>query len=402
MSNEDLNKFKKTLPGSFWGITTFYNPGNYKNKEDNYHIFRTNTKQQGLRLLTVECALKNKPFQLKNSDADILIQVCSDSVLWHKETLLNIALDKLPADCDKIVWLDADILFLNNNWIKETEKLLEEYIIVKPFKNALRISEKDSNNIIKTGNINLEKINSEHKEYRLYSNDIEGYVNYVSVFAWAARRQIFNDLGFYNKMIIGGGDSIMTTAFMGQEPIIHNLPETLKKDIEVWSKKIFARTKNSIAFIEGSVVHLFHGSAKNRKYITRYNILEKYAFDPTTDLKLNSDRCLEWSSNKKELHKYLNKYFYSRNESNYFIKNLYLFLRYKENREMSIDILLGKIGIRIKTISPLLYFILKNITKRNSWPLIADALIGQAGITLKKISPRAYAYLKNNLKSNKL
>ena len=113
------------LPGSFWGLTTFFNPNNYKNKISNYGLFRESAKRQGLKLVTVECAFKNSPFQLTAEDADILIQVRSNSVLWQKESLLNIALSKLPSDCDKISWIDNDIIFLNDNWVSETSKLLE-------------------------------------------------------------------------------------------------------------------------------------------------------------------------------------------------------------------------------------------------------------------------------------
>jgi hypothetical protein len=361
--NKNLIEYPRKLPGSFWGLTTFFNPNNYNNKINNYNIFRENIIKQGIKLITVECAFKDKPFQLTAKDADILIQVRSNSILWHKENLLNIAFSNLPVDCDKIAWMDCDIIFLNKNWVKETASLLEKYVIVKPFKQAIRISEEDSNKIIKTRKIEvIKKINNFHNnDLDFRTND--DFINYISVFSWAARRSIFDEIGFYDKMVVGGGDSIMTTAFMGQKIIIQDLPMELEKDIKVWSTILYSRVKGSIFFLNGKVIHMFHGSLKNRKYDSRYNILKKNDFDPIKDVGLNKDGCLEWISPKKELHKYLHNYFYRRNEKNSRVLNIFLFIKYKEERAIYLDEMIGKIGIFIKNFSPQIYFYLKRMLK---------------------------------------
>jgi 5-bromo-4-chloroindolyl phosphate hydrolysis protein len=85
--------FKK-LSGSFWALTTYYNSTGIKEKKKNYQFFRNNLKKQKVKLLTIECAFKKQKFELKKEDADKLIQVRSNSILWQKERLLNIGLDK--------------------------------------------------------------------------------------------------------------------------------------------------------------------------------------------------------------------------------------------------------------------------------------------------------------------
>ena len=40
MKEIEITQFPEKLPGSFWGITTFYNPQRYKNKIENYRKFR--------------------------------------------------------------------------------------------------------------------------------------------------------------------------------------------------------------------------------------------------------------------------------------------------------------------------------------------------------------------------
>ena len=77
----------KTLPeklnGTFWGITTYYNPQKYRNKIENYRKFRNASKRQGLKLLTVELAFGDNDFELKKSDYEkTTIHICC--VIFHQ------------------------------------------------------------------------------------------------------------------------------------------------------------------------------------------------------------------------------------------------------------------------------------------------------------------------------
>lgn len=355
-------EYPQKLPGSFWGITTFFNPAKYKNKIRHYRYFRKICQQQGLKLITVECAFDNNSFELTNQDADILLTARSHSVLWQKERLLNLAFNQLPPDCDKIVWLDSDIIFLNDDWVKNTTDLLEKFIVVKPFTYALRLSKKDTKKIIKSQIIDFPKICYSDREFRLYDNSLNNFINYSAGFAWAARKEIFNKVGFYDKMIIGGGDSIMMAAFINHPHILPNLSPDLEKDIDTWSKEINKNVKNSVSFIKrDGIIHLFHGSGQNREYVRRYQILKNSNFDPGSDLRLNEYGCWEWSSPKKRLHYYLKEYFDSRNEGSSFIKNLKYFIKNKNKRNLNIDYFIGQVGIKIKRVSPCLYFFLKKL-----------------------------------------
>src|SRR5258708_13711465 len=112
------------LPGELWGITTYFNPAAFSLKLDNLRVFSTNVRRQGLKLVLVELAFGENPHAVPGDWADRIIRVRSDSILWQKERLLNIALEQLPETCDKVAWLDADILFGNDQWVDETTRLL--------------------------------------------------------------------------------------------------------------------------------------------------------------------------------------------------------------------------------------------------------------------------------------
>ena len=47
-NNQLIPKFPKKLPGTFWGITTFFNPKNYENRIKNYKIFFIKDKKLSL------------------------------------------------------------------------------------------------------------------------------------------------------------------------------------------------------------------------------------------------------------------------------------------------------------------------------------------------------------------
>src|SRR5262245_3945888 len=86
----------RTSPaGELWAITAYFNPVGYARRLANYRVFRAHLP---IPLLTVELAI-GRDAELTAADADVLVQLRTDAVLWHKERLLNIALVRLPQCC---------------------------------------------------------------------------------------------------------------------------------------------------------------------------------------------------------------------------------------------------------------------------------------------------------------
>ncbi len=65
-----------------------------------------------------------------------LIKLRTDDYLWYKENLINIALDRLPDDCQYVAWIDGDIEFSNENLIYDTISKLETHNVVQMFEYA--------------------------------------------------------------------------------------------------------------------------------------------------------------------------------------------------------------------------------------------------------------------------
>lgn len=330
-SEGSADRKRHEVASRIWGVCAYFNPQRYHLIYKNYQLFWKTLQQQGLPLLTVELAFGRRPFALTGKDANLLIQVRANSVLWHKERLINIGVENLPDECDKIVWLDADILFQNENWVADTERLLEQYEAVQPFEfgiclpeGALRIETKS----LPLGHGVGMKMPSDAR----FKSDPAGFTFSHPGYAWAARKEVFRAVGLYDRMILGSGDRIISNALCGY-PINYKRPSlkhpAVARDVEEWYAEIRNRVGGRVSFTPGNVLHLYHGHIKNRGYLgwnetggKRELIFNDVEFDPRTDLRMNADGCWEWASDKPELHRFVRRYFWLRNDDSAFLREL--------------------------------------------------------------------------------
>jgi len=374
----------KDHSGSFWGVTAFFNPAGYKNKAENYRRFRDSSKKQGLKLLAIECAFGDKPFELNNDDADKLIQIRTNSALWQKERLLNVGIENLPDDCDRFAWLDADIMFLNDNWVKETSDLLNEYAIVQPFSTYVRLGK----NVLNLTQEQLEKIpfsryvDIEGKRFfgvaykvsqlgpKILAKTIHEYGH--AGLAWAARREIFQKNGLFDKSLLSAVDMLMAHLFYNNKlgkDCDYYVIDSIKRSLQEWSEEIYPKIKGSVYYADGAILHLWHGAMERRNNEHCKAILNKYNFDPKTDIKKDAQACWVWSSHKPGLHKAFKRYFFIRDENDSFeikflvsLEKIYInFLSFCYYIYLKIDRAAGLAGLAIKRISPTAYEKIKRI-----------------------------------------
>lgn len=309
------------LGGELWGISTCFNPAGYRNKYDHLHRFSSCVRGQGLKLLIVELCLRGAASVLQDNVADLVIRLRSDTVLWHKERLLNIALNALPESCDKVAWLDADLLFENADWVRDTARLLDRYNVVQPFQFACwlppGVEEILSGDRIDSAEIEVQPASA---YAQLISSDPSAITGHPG-FAWVARRSLLARHGFYDRCILGGGDASMSWAMFRSSDVWPGrgwsaalLSSALEDDLRTWSSGFHADVQGSVYFTPGRVFHLWHGDKKNRRYLLRSVILREANFDPAADIALDDAQCWRWSSNKPELHRKVEEYFRSRKE----------------------------------------------------------------------------------------
>jgi hypothetical protein len=295
-------------------ICCYFNPNNYTTKLSNYRRFFESLHSSGIFLYTIELAFINQEFQLKKSP--FVKQIRGATVLWQKEKLLNRLLPEIPLRFKKIIWADSDILFENTNWLCEASKQLEKHFVIQPFKYAIRLPKND---------LHYSTYGEKHKSFcATYNlephimteagNKYHGHTG----FAWGARRDVIEKIGFYDVCLSGSGDELMAHAFVGdlESRFIKRIvgEDEYFFHFRKWGGKMSDIVKSNIGYVEGHILHLWHGQSIDRHYFVRDRELIKMKFDPCNDLIMDDNGLWKWNSNKPELHKWAKTYFGLRNE----------------------------------------------------------------------------------------
>lgn len=324
-----LPTIPEPLPGEIWGVTAFFNPARYGNKLEHLRRCAGGVRAQGLKLLVVELAFGDTPFEVPDDVCDEVVRRRTTSVLWQKERLLNIGLANLPPACDKVVWLDGDIFFENDDWVRETSERLESYVVVQPYDTACWLPKGVSTPLPDSafGRGNSEGKSLPSMGYAMWHAEdrrraLASYFDHGHTgFAWSIRREAIARHGFYDAQVLGNGDFVMGHAMYGNEDFwggrnweCDRLSPELLAHITEWGRRFHEDVGSSVAYTPGRVFHLWHGNQSDRQYDTRLDVLKESAFDPHVDLKLDEAECWTWGSNKPELREWAHAYFWNRRE----------------------------------------------------------------------------------------
>lgn len=283
-----------------WAVTTIFHAGMNPVRQTAYYLMQNRLDRQGVGLVAVEIAIGDSPFILKEGrDADILLQLRTNSYFWHKETGFNLGAKLLPNSCKYVVLIDADVMFEKDSWPDDVIAALKEYPIIQPYK----------------------RIDCLDKDYRI-SGHIDGYVwAYIHEptkiakkcpgMIWAVRKSLFDEgVGFYDRDPIGNADRIFADTVCGDKPSGCSAFRTtaMINDSDAWGDNLWQYMGNHCEhltpaiYLPLEVIHAWHDSPKYRMYVARHAIPLLYAFNPDKDLekeyssglwKVDKDGCLE-------------------------------------------------------------------------------------------------------------
>ncbi|MCB9506503.1 MAG: hypothetical protein H6697_02415 [Myxococcales bacterium] len=315
--------------GPLWGLTTYFNPSRYRTRLDNYRVFRERSRAQGLPLVTVELVPEGgEPELVEGADADVLLTPRSSAQLWHKERLLNLGLAALPSSCRYVAWLDADIVFEDDGWVAAACSALERHVVIQPFTNVVclpkdgtpaqfpssRIGWGLGRRILRGTTEGTYRV-AFCAEHRVGATKLPGTTGY----AWAARRELLDAHGFYDRCIIGGGDRELALAFVRASA---QVPDSevrirhprLRSHVSAWHDAVFADVRANVGALPGTVHHYWHGDSRNRRYADRHEILERFDFDPERDLEVDAEGCWRFAPTAAPLAEAVAGYLSSRRE----------------------------------------------------------------------------------------
>lgn len=311
---------KKHGEQGLWAITSYFNPAGFRRRHANYQIFR---ERLGVPLVTVEWS-REAHFELQQGDADILIQISGGDVLWQKERLLNVALAAVPAACDKIAWLDCDIVFGDAQWPLAAARQLEDLSIVQLFESLVEVPERGAPGDVDAGMPPISGASAVAKllQCTATARDIRPATNcqfrqFLPGLAWAARRDVLQHHGFYDACVVGSGDRAMLYAAFGR---FDDTAQTIKlndqrmKHYLQWGDGFYNEVRDRVGYLPGTLYHLWHGKISDRRYRERHDQFSLLDFDPYTDVALDAGGSWRWNSDKPDMHEYVRSYFSTRHE----------------------------------------------------------------------------------------
>ncbi len=304
----------------FWAITCYFNPMGSQRRLANFRIFREHLQ---IPLVAVELAY-GPEFELQPKDADILVQLRGDAVLWQKERLLNIALEALPADCQRVAWLDCDIIFALPAWAEIANSLLDRFAIVQLFRRVhnlgprwrpgmdyashVQFTQPSANFCLASGSPMADCLGSLLEDRRQTC---------AVGLAWAARRELLGQHLFYDACILGGGDrAIACAAHHCFDALVrrHRMNERERRRYIAWAEPLGETVRASTGFLNGEILHLWHGEMSDREKGHTRDGFQRFQFDPYTDIAIDENGSWRWNSDKTEMHEYVRGYFASRRE----------------------------------------------------------------------------------------
>ena len=306
----------RDFPPGLWAITSYFNPMGYRTRRVNYRIFWEHLK---VPLLTVEQGHQGK-FELGRQDATSLLQIPSQDVMWQKERLLNLALSALPPDCHTVVWLDSDILFELEEWPQRAMEELERAVMVQLFSRAYYLPEgvDFSRPLAEQSYLQRRSTASGLRGGGLEQNALVPSLetlkahgmatDYSNGHAWAMRREVLEREGFYEAMIVGGGDYVFLQAAIGQFEVVREShgwtspPSRQYQHYLRWANRFYNIVQGRVGLVPGDIFNLWHGELRNRQYLARHRILTAHDFDPNQDIAIDENGSLRWNSHKPALH----------------------------------------------------------------------------------------------------
>jgi hypothetical protein len=293
-------------PPPLYVILPYFNFCGFRRRRELFVEFvERYVRTPGLNIVVVE-ALGPTPLPRLPVFKHLKLQV--DSRVWIKENLVNFGVKFLPHDWKCMAWIDADIEFLNRNWVHDTIDELQNADVVQLWQTAVNLGSKGE--AIKTDKGFVYMFLESGTKWS--PSDKYGY--WHPGYAWACTRKAFTEMGgLIDWAILGSGDRhmAMSLAGLGQQSAPGNIHENYKIMLKLYESRV---RKFKASWVDGTIIHYWHGSFADRRYKERWDILTKNLYNPFEDIGYTDKGLIELTESGKRFGKFLDDYFTGRKE----------------------------------------------------------------------------------------
>ena len=299
-----------TIDNTLHVITVMSNPCNFRRRVVLAKEFMNRMAfETDITLYVVELAYNNEPFYITDPDNPRHLQLRGETVLWHKENMINMGVAKLlPRNWKAMAWIDADVEFDSPHWASEALCILNgSRDIIQLFSHCIDMDNKMTA---------MRIFQSFGFQYNKGFNYTLSGMNYFHPgFAWACTRKAYDKLGgIYQHSILGSGDFILSMSIIGQaiETVNRGECPEYKQHVLEYEEKM---KRLRVGYVPGVIRHYYHGSKKNRGYENRWKILIKHKYNPLKHMATDANGLLVPTETcPKDMLKEIRDYFFSRAE----------------------------------------------------------------------------------------
>jgi len=310
-------------------VTPIFNSRRFRSRWALYEKFAKHVRDAGAILHTVELAFGDRALAVTDpqNPAHVQLRTGHDRVgheLWFKENLVNLGIQRLPADWRYAAWIDADVQFARPDWVGETLHQLQQHHVVQMFSEAHQLSAEFETVQRYWGFAHCHQHRDDVPplggkaagDYYTCGRGGAGY--WHPGFAWAARRDALDHLGgLVDWAILGGADLFMAHALVGTldgRRMPRSLGATGVRWLREWQGRAERHVGRNIGCVPGLLLHHWHGRRADRAYKDRGQILVDAGFDPELDLKRDCQGVWQLTDRSPGLRDGLRRYFQERNE----------------------------------------------------------------------------------------
>ena len=268
-------------------IVSFFNANDYELPKRYLQETLEHALSTGREVIFTQAVLPGqKPLPWPKGVISFVYEV--PSYFFYKENLWNLAAKK--ASGDSLIFIDADVIYKNPNWVTNVEEALNHCDVLQPFTKAVWLDEFGSlerdripctDNLISGENINL---NLGHPG-----------------FGWAITKKAFDKIGgWYDLAANGSGDVSFVFALASQNQYELLMQHFAQQDrvVLTLSYQRYRKHVSSLGLKVGTVPecvvqHKWHGTIRNRRYKRRDLCLpriDNYEYN----LKRRTDGILVW------------------------------------------------------------------------------------------------------------
>lgn len=245
-------------------VLSFFSPAGYELPKRHLHACVQTMHAQGIPLVVTQAVLPTQEPQW--------IPACipqathrTDSMLFHKERLWNLGAQL--CNSKKIIFLDADLVFKQHDWLERCCALLDQFDVIQPFHQAIWLD--------KDGRPDMHR---ESVASAIGCKTIPKLQPYHAGFGWGMTRKVFDELGgFYDACVSGNSDSLFALSL--RDNCAHKALETYfarRQDSTIKCQSYLRYKEKACSLNLGvsspsgtQVVHMWHGHRKDRQYVTR-------------------------------------------------------------------------------------------------------------------------------------